>query len=278
MATDIAALVADLRAETGVVDGLLAHADPEDWQLATAAAGWSIVDQVSHLAYFDEATTTAVNEPERFRREANALVATGPGFSDVIAERYHSMPPTELLAWFRVARHDLVTTFAMVDPGTRIPWYGPPMSVTSAATARLMETWAHGLDVAGALGVAYPETMRLRHVAHLGVRTFGFSFANRGLDIPTTGVAVQLTAPDGSLWTWGDPAASDRIEGPALDFCLVVTQRRHVADTSLVTHGPVAAEWVALAQAFAGPPGPGRDRLGSQTSEDRANDHDPPVE
>ena len=276
MATDIAALLADLRDETTVVDGLLTHAGAEEWHQATAAAGWSIVDQVSHLAYFDEATTTAINDPRRFRREADDLVAAGPGFPDLIAERFRTMPPAELLAWFRLARHDLLTTLAMVDPGTRIPWYGPPMSVTSAATARLMETWAHGLDIAGALGVAYPVSMRLRHVAHLGVRTFGFSFANRGLDIPEAEVAVRLTAPDGSLWTWGDPADPDRIEGPALDFCLVVTQRRHLADTALVVHGPVADRWITMAQAFAGPPGPGRARVGSPPTVGQWNDRSAP--
>jgi uncharacterized protein (TIGR03084 family) len=137
------------------------------------------------------------------------------------------------------------------------------MSVASSATARLMETWAHGLDIADTLGETLPETARLRHIAHLGVRTFGFSFVNRGRKIPAAEVAVHLTAPDGTRWSWGASAATDRVEGPALDFCLVVTQRRHVDDTSLVASGPVADSWLRHAQAFAGPPGPGRSRLGA---------------
>jgi uncharacterized protein (TIGR03084 family) len=133
------------------------------------------------------------------------------------------------------------------------------MAARSFATARLMETWAHGQDVADALGVRREPTDRLRHVAHIGVRARPFSYAVRGLDVPAGEVYVALDPPSGGEpWTWNDPTAPDRISGPALDFCLVVTQRRHPADTSLVVDGPLAAEWIAIAQAFAGPPGEGR--------------------
>ena len=132
------------------------------------------------------------------------------------------------------------------------------MSVASSVTARLMETWAHGQDIADALGTSHQPTMRLHHIAHLGVRTFGFAFEVHGLEVPTTPVRVELVAPDGSIWTWGDPGAIDLVSGPALEFCLVVTQRRRFTDTQLTLRGPVAAQWLSVAQAFAGPPGPGR--------------------
>jgi uncharacterized protein (TIGR03084 family) len=121
-----------------------------------------------------------------------------------------------------------------------------------------METWAHGQDVFDALGAEHAVTPALRHVAYLGFRTIGFSFVNRGLEAPDVTVAVDLVAPDGSTWSFGDPDAVDRVTGPALDFALVVTQRRNLADTALVVVGPVAAQWMGIAQAFAGPPGPGR--------------------
>jgi uncharacterized protein (TIGR03084 family) len=146
--------------------------------------------------------------------------------------------------------------FAGLDGAKRVPWYGPPMSVTSSLTARLMETWAHGQDVADALGVELEPTSRLRHVAHIGVRTMGFS-STRTASLGA--VRVELTAPDSDdVWTWGDAEAANRVTGPALDFCLVVTQRRHRDDTALETTGAVADEWLSIAQAYAGEPGPGR--------------------
>ncbi len=145
-----------------------------------------------------------------------------------------------------------------LDPSTRVPWYGPDMSIASSLTARIMETWAHGQDVADALGATRATTPALRHVAHIGVRTLANSFVTRGFEVPDAPVYVALTSPDGECWTWGDAGAADRVEGDAVEFCLVVTQRRHVADTNLAVHGPVATQWMQIAQAFAGPPGAGR--------------------
>lgn len=126
------------------------------------------------------------------------------------------------------------------------------MSAMSFATARLMETWAHGRDVCGALGVEQVPTARLRHVAELGVRTRGWAFVARGLAVPGAPVRVELTGPDGADWLWGPDGAPDRITGSALDFGLVATQRRHPDDTALTIDGPHAKEWMEIAQAFAG--------------------------
>jgi uncharacterized protein (TIGR03084 family) len=117
-----------------------------------------------------------------------------------------------------------------------------------------MEYWAHGQDIADGLGVARTPTARLRHICHLGVRTRGFSYAARGMTPPDVDVHVALVSPDGDTWTWGEPASADRVEGSALDFCLVVTQRRHVDDTALNVTGDAATEWMHIAQAFAGGP------------------------
>jgi uncharacterized protein (TIGR03084 family) len=258
MPADMRALLTDLRAETRAVRDLLAPLDDAGWETATPSAGWAIRDQVSHLAYFDEAAALAATDPERFRAEAADLMQAGPGFPDQIARRYRSLPPATLLAWFDGARERFLTMLAPIDPAARQPWYGPDMSAASAVTARLMETWAHGQDVADALGAPREPTGRLRHVAYLGVRTFGFCFRLHGRPVPDAPVRVELAAPDGTAWAWGPAGARDRVTGPALDFCLVVTQRRHVADTALEVHGPVAAAWIAIAQAFAGAPGGGR--------------------
>ncbi len=134
------------------------------------------------------------------------------------------------------------------------------MSAASSLTARIMETWAHTQDIADALGVTREPTGRLRHVAHIGVGARAFSYAVHGKTPPEAPVRVELTGPDGRLWTWGPQDAADRVTGPALDFCLLVTQRRHRDDLALTIEGPAAAEWMAIAQAFAGAAGTGRAR------------------
>ena len=251
----------DLREETRSLQELLDGVGPQEWSTPTPAAGWTVQDQVNHLAYFDEATVLAVTDPERFRREAGELSAPGDDFPDRLVRGQRDLAPEETAAWFARARATLLDVATDASPGLRLPWYGPDMSITSVATARLMETWAHGQDVADALGVPRVPTDRLRHIAHLGVATRAFGFRLRGLAAPEEDVAVELTAPSGDVWRWGDPAAGQRVAGTALDFCLVVTQRRHLSDTTLSVTGDVAARWMSLAQAFAGVPGPGREPL-----------------
>jgi uncharacterized protein (TIGR03084 family) len=167
------------------------------------------------------------------------------------------MGSADLLRRWREDRQRLVRAAVDIDPSTRVPWYGPPMAARSFITARLMETWAHGQDVADALGVTRRPTRRLRHVAHIGVRARPFSYAVHSMEMPDAEIAVRLTGPDGEGWDWGE-SSSDVVAGPALDFCLVVTQRRHVADTRLQIDGPAATEWMSIAQAFAGTAGSGR--------------------
>jgi uncharacterized protein (TIGR03084 family) len=132
------------------------------------------------------------------------------------------------------------------------------MGAKSFLTARLMETWAHGQDIVDAVGdaieVRRPPTDRLRHIAQLGFITRSWSYVNRGLAAPESPVFVELVAPSGATWTWGPDDANDRVSGGAEDFCLVVTQRRHVDDTALQVEGASAREWLMFAQAFAGPP------------------------
>jgi uncharacterized protein (TIGR03084 family) len=258
MPVDMATLLADLEAESAAFDAMIAPLGAEQYLLPTPAEGWCISDQVSHLAFFDQAALLAATDPTRFKIEAAQMMARGAGFTDEVAARHRATPGPELRAWLRRARQDLLTAFATVEPGRRLPWYGPDMSAASSITARMMETWAHGQDVADALAVTRPPTARLRHIAHIGVSTIGFSFLLRGLPAPDQPIRVEIAAPDGSTWTWGPAGADNVVRAPAQDFCLVVTQRRHPADTAVVAAGPLAAQWIAIAQAFAGAPGPGR--------------------
>ncbi|WP_131766704.1 TIGR03084 family metal-binding protein [Candidatus Protofrankia californiensis] len=262
MAADVRSLLADLAAETEELTVLLRGLDEPGWRTPTPAAGWDISDQVSHLAYFDDVTTLAATDPERFDVEAKKLTDLGDDFAAHVAHWYRDRSGSELLGWFEQARSTLLETLASVEAGTKLRWFGPPMSVPSSATARLMETWAHGQDVADALGVQRRPTDRLRHIAHLGVATVGWSFAVRQLPPPDRPIRISLTAPDGSRWQWGPEDAADVVTGPALDFCLLVTQRRHHADLDLQATGAAATRFLEIAQVFAGPPGAGRPRNG----------------
>jgi len=257
MPADMNELADDLAAETDSLRGLLAGLSEEAWELPTPAVGWTIADQVSHLAWFDEAAVTSALRPREFR--SVLAQAEGRLDPDEIAARYRSMSGAALLTWFGRARTALLATFRELDPSVRVPWYGLHMSAASSLTARVMETWAHGQDVADTLGVRREPTDRLRHVAHLGVAARPFSFAAHGRPVPEAKVRVELVSPGLDMWLWGPPEAIDRVSGSALDFCLAVTQRRHLDDTSLVVSGPVATEWMPIAQAFAGAAGAGRE-------------------
>lgn len=260
-AVTMAELLVDLEAEHAALDDLVAPLEDTAWDLPTPAEGWAVRDQVSHLAFFDDTATTAMVDPEHFTPMADAALAAALAGEDPMAEhlaRGRAMTGTALLAWWRQARTAMVEAAAALPSGVRVPWFGPPMSPLSFVSARLMETWAHGQDVADALGAVRAPTDRLLHVAHIGVRARPFSYAVRDMTLPAEDVRVELVAPSGAEWAWGDEHAPSSVRGPAVDFCLAVTQRRHLADTQLVVEGAAAREWMAIAQAFAGPPGPGR--------------------
>ncbi len=246
----------DLDAEAASLEAMVVGLDEPTWNTPTPAPGWTIRDQLSHLWFFDRRALLALTDPDAFAADAAELAAAGGTDASVVPGR--EVTGAELLERWRVDRTELLRVARLADPSTRVVWYGPPMSARSFVTARLMEVWAHGQDVADALGVERVPTERLRHVAHIGVRARPFSYAVRGMSAPDVDVHVALTTPSGETVSWGPPGAPDRVVGPLVDFCLVVTQRRHPADTALEVHGDAAREWIGIAQAFAGPPGPGR--------------------
>ncbi|MEU8616518.1 TIGR03084 family metal-binding protein [Streptomyces sp. NPDC048623] len=256
--SDPAVVLADLRAESEEVDALVRELTDEQWALPTPAPRWTVAHQIAHLAWTDDAALLAATDPEAFAAETEKALAAPDRFVDDGAEEGAALPPAELLARWREGRERLHQILSEAPPGTRFPWYGPAMSAVSLATARLMETWAHGQDVADALGVVRQPTARLRHVAWIGLRARDYAYLVRGLTPPAEPFRVELTAPSGESWTYGPEDAAQRITGPALDFCLLVTQRAHRADTALTAVGADAEEWLGIAQAFAGPAGQGR--------------------
>lgn len=256
---DIGRVRADLLAEQNSLDEIVATLRAEQWLAPTPSVGWRVVDQIAHLAYFDHAAATAIADPERFIDLRNQLVVAASGedpdaVDDLTLEPLRSLDPDELLQRWRVNRSLLADAAAGLGESDRIDWYGPSMGSKSFLTARLMEAWAHGEDVAAAVGIERQPTERLAHIARLGFITRGWSYAVRGLDPPGDPVRVELIAPSGDHWRYGPDDASESITGPARDFCLVVTQRRHVDDTDLVVVGQAARDWMLRAQAFAGGP------------------------
>ncbi len=253
MADDLAA---DLAAEQDALDVVVSALSNEQWHAATPSPGWTVADQIGHLTYFDGTATMAMADPDAFDTHRRQLLKSFGDAGAVEAATlsvYRTMKPELLLATWRDGRARLAEAAAVVPAAARIEWYGPSMSKRSFLTARLMETWAHGQDVVDAVGGGRPPTDRLRHVAQLGVITRPWSYRNRGREVPAEDVRVELAAPSGDLWTWGSAESAGSVVGPAEDFCLVVTRRRHIDDTALRTHGALAREWMEIAQAFAGP-------------------------
>jgi uncharacterized protein (TIGR03084 family) len=250
------AICDDLEAEHGDLDEIVAGLDDALWIAETPSPGWTVRDQISHLWFFDQRAVLALTDTDAFVADGQWLASHGGTDASIVPGR--SISSADLLHHWRAERDELIDLARTLDPSIRVQWYGPPMGARSFITARLMETWAHGQDIADALGVARRPTARLRHVAHIGVRARPFSYAVRGMSLPEADVAVHLTAPDGEQWDWGE-SETDTVSGSALDFCLVVTQRRHLADTALRIVGDRAAEWMSIAQAFAGGAGPGRE-------------------
>lgn len=257
------AICADLADEHAVLDALVAGLDETGWATPTAAEGWDVKATVHHVAFFDEAGRLAATDPAAFEAQKAAMLS---GRLD--PEDASTRTGAELLAWWREGRAEMLAAARALDPKARLPWYGPPMSALSFFTARLMETWSHGLDVADALGTTVAPTDRLRHIAHMGWVTRGWSYANRGRTPSDVPVRVALLAPSGQHWTWGPDDADDVVEGDALDFCLVVTQRRPLSAVGLRVHGPAATEWMQIAQAFAGPPTLTDPRRGTTSQEE----------
>jgi uncharacterized protein (TIGR03084 family) len=255
---DLKPVLADLQAESEDLDAIVAELPDEAWAGATPSPGWTIGHQIAHLAWTDRAAHLAITDQATFQDELQRAIATMDTYIDAAATEMAEQPPAQLLLQWREGRARLIEALLSCAPSTKIVWFGPPMSATSMATARLMETWGHGQDVADGLGVTRLPTPRLRHVAHIGVRTRDFAYLVRDRKPPAEPFRVELTAPDGSIWIWGEDA-TQAVTGSALDFCLLVTQRRHRDDLSLVAHGHDADEWLDIAQAFAGPPGAGRE-------------------
>lgn len=251
-------VLTDLAAEGDRLDGLIAGLDETGWRTPVPAEGWDVATTVVHLAWTDECAIAAGTDKEAWDALVLRAIEDPTGFVDAEAFAGAAATGAEIYARWTGSRPALAAMLRAVPEGQKLPWFGPPMSPTSMATARFMETWAHTLDVADGLGTTLEPTDRIRHIAHLGVRTRNFAFGVHGLAVPAEEFRVSLTAPSGETWAWGPEDAAQSVVGSAYDFCLLVTQRTHRDDTDLVAVGEDAERWLGIAQAFAGPSGKGR--------------------
>lgn len=247
----------DFRDESEALYRVLAELPEADFRRTTQFKGWTIHDVVSHLHAWNWAADLSLNDPAGFQdflAKTLAEMAKGRRIREVEADWLDDEEGRARLEQWRELYLAMTERFLVADPKKRVAWAGPDMSVRSSISARLMETWAHGQEVYDALGCECVHTDRIRNIADLGVRTFGWAYVNRGRAVPSPAPQVRLTAPSGAVWTWNEDETANRVEGSAVDFCKVVTQGRNVADTDLRVMGPVATDWMTIVQCFAGPP------------------------
>jgi uncharacterized protein (TIGR03084 family) len=256
---------ADLIAEAEELAGFLQTLAPADWQRPTGFMSWTPWDVVAHLHYFDLVSLASLAGEEVFAAERDALMAAireGRTNQQLARERFGDITPQELMKRWQETCHDMAAQLGESDPKRRLPWFGPDMGVRMFTTARFMETWAHGQEIYDLMGVRRTYTDRIENIVVIGMRTFGWTFANRGEEVPGPPPYVRLEAPSGAIWEYGEPQDAEYVKGLASDFCHVVTQGRNVADTDLQVKGPVATRWMSIAQCFAGgpvdPPKPGQ--------------------
>jgi len=249
-----------LREEGAALYELLGTLKPDDWSRITPFKNYSVYDVIAHLHTTDLSATIALKDPDGFRemvRTGNrAIGITGP--KSQLADLADGDDLRE--AWHRYL-NELCDLLGNIDIKLRVPWFGPDMSVRMFTSARQMETWSHGQDIYDLVRAPRTHTDRLKNIAQIGVRTFGWTFVNRGEEVPQPAPYVALTSPSGALWEWNDKSATNCVTGDAVEFCRVVTQGRNIQDTELNMTGETATRWMEIAQCFAGgpqqPPAPG---------------------
>jgi enediyne biosynthesis protein E11 len=251
-------VIEDLISEGEQVDGMLTGLSPEQWQLATPAPGWTIAHQVAHLASIFSLAGLAASDGAGFRDltshlsddfDANVAMALG---------LYLNNPPDALLRSWRSERNRAEEALAACRPDQPVPWLVRPLPPAVLAAAGMMELFGHGQDIADTLGIRPERTDRIRRLAEFAVRVWDFGYLARGLAVPDVQFRYELTAPSGAQWELGPADAEQSITGPAVDFCLLVTRRRHRDDLALTAAGPEADRWLDIAQAYRGTAGAGR--------------------
>jgi uncharacterized protein (TIGR03084 family) len=260
----LAQQVADLRSEGEDLSNLLDTLTPTDWDRTTTFKDWTVYDVIAHLHFSDHMGVTTMKSGDAFKALMADVGGSGLTMSDYTRRWLGELPASDLIERWRGLFAEMCDRLEAMDPDERLTWAGPGMKPRMFTTARQMETWAHGWELYDLLGLTRQHTDRIKNIATIGVRTFGWTFVNRNLEVPSDIPYVRLTAPSGVTWEFNDSEAPNLVIGDAVEFCQVVTQVRNIADTTLEVIGDSATRWMAIAQCFAGaasePPAPGSRR------------------
>ena len=247
----------DFRDESEALAAILEPLNDADFDMPTLFKGWTIDDVLGHLQMFNVAALDTLQDDAAFAAFFAPIAANMAAGKTLVQSQYpwlDGLRGRALFGQWRETAGQVAQAYGEADPKRRLKWAGPDMSALSCITARQMETWAHGQEVFDALGQKRVEQDRIRNIAHLGVSTFGWTFINQNQPVPDPAPFVRLTGPSGAVWNWNTPQDENAVQGDAVEFAQVVTQVRNIADTSLKPSGQAAADWMAMAQCFAGPP------------------------
>ncbi len=255
--SDLSQVFDDLAAEGDAIDALIADLAPEQWNLPTPAPGWTVANQVAHLAFIFHLAGAAAGDTEEF---AAIVERASKGFDAAVnaAIDEYMDAPKELLARWRSERAATVKALSALPPDQIVPWLVRPIPAFVLACAGIMELFGHGQDIADALGVRREYTDRIQHLVGFAILVWDFGYESNGLTPPDAQFRFELTAPSGEVWAFGPEDAEQKVSGPAADFCLLVTRRRHRDDLAVVAEGADADKWLDIAQAYRGPAGEGR--------------------
>ena len=252
--SDLDLVINDLRAEGDELYAFLQTLEGDDWERVTGFKNWTITDVVAHLYFGDYLALTSCRDSEEFLAFLTEVRATKLSLVDYTRQWLNDPAGPNMLERWREQFLLMCERFANTDPEERFLWAGPDMGIRMFATARLMETWAHSWEVYDVLGLSRKQSDRISHIATIGAKTYGWTFANRKLDKPGPAPYLSLSLPSGELWECNTPQQDNYISGDAVEFCQVVTQVRNIADTQLEVSDGAASQWMAIAQCFAGPP------------------------
>jgi uncharacterized protein (TIGR03084 family) len=245
----------DFRAEADVLHEFLTTLPAADWDRPTGFLGWTPWDVVAHLHYFDLVSRLSLEGEEAFQPKRDALIKklmARQTNREIARGELGELTPEALLEKWQTTYVKLTNELSASDPKRRLPWFGPDMGVRMFTTARYMEVWAHSQEIYDLLGVERTYDDRIRNIVAIGMKTFGWTFVNRGEEVPGPPPYVRLEAPSGEVWEYGEPSDEESVKGSAVEFCHVVTQGRNIADVNLAVKGSVATRWMAVAQCFAG--------------------------
>jgi enediyne biosynthesis protein E11 len=249
---------ADLIAEGDALDAVVAGLEPGQWALPTPAPGWTIAHQIAHLASVSRIAGAAASDPEAFKAQISGAAQDFDAAVAALLAPYLASSPEELLGRWRAERAAATEALAAVPGDQVVPWLARPLPPAVLASAGIMELFAHGQDIIDAVGANRQYTDRIGHLVAFAVRTWDFGYLARGLTPPEREFRFEITAPSGTRWEFGPADASQKVSGPAVDFCFLVTRRRHREDLAIVAEGAEANHWLDIAQAYRGSPGPGR--------------------